>query len=203
MTGVSRPPAPKIFCPGPTPPRPKQPVIKGTGKKVVYSYSSILRKGAWGYCVAATVPPHRKYFCPGSTSPRPKQPVVWGTGKNVVYGYSSIQRKGAWRYSVAATVPPPHRKYFCLGTNHQSSGSGPLFDGGTEPAHQTPSSVWFCNHFPISVAWGFWTTFRWGRVDAIQQQGMIALTILDCRASQPPFEIIPAILDWRVSQPPF
>ena len=75
------------------------------------------------------------------------------------------------------------------------------------PLHRTPSSVWFYNHFPLSVTQEFWTTFRWGRlcpqqclldrgppyplggprVDAIQQQGVNALTILDCRASLPPF----------------
>ena len=70
--------------------------VWGTGKTVVYGYSSIQREGSSGYSVAATVsPPHRKYFYPGLTPPRPKQPVVWGTGKQVVYGYRSIQRKGA------------------------------------------------------------------------------------------------------------
>ena len=36
------------------------------------------------------------------------------------------------------------------------------------PPHRAPSSVWFYNHFSLSVAWGFWTTFRW-RVELKQK----------------------------------
>ena len=68
----------KYFCPGPTPPRPKEPVVWGTDKKVVYGYRNIQRKGAWGYSVAATV------VC-GITPHRTPRAVFF-----TVYGYSSI-----------------------------------------------------------------------------------------------------------------
>ena len=29
------------------------------------------------------------------------------------------------------------------------------------PPHRDLSSVWFYNHFSLSVVWGYWTTFRW------------------------------------------
>ena len=45
-----------IFVPGPTPPRPKQPVVWGTGKKVVYGYSSIQR-GILGQTMLGPISP--------------------------------------------------------------------------------------------------------------------------------------------------
>ena len=44
----------------------------------------------------------------------------------------------------------------------ECGGSGPLFDGDTEPTPPNPPAVFgFTTTSPLSMAWGFLTTFRW------------------------------------------
>ena len=67
LTATVPPAHRKYFCPGPTPPRPKQPVVWGTGKKIVYGYSSIQRGGFWDKT------------CYGPFNPSPSPPAVFFT----------------------------------------------------------------------------------------------------------------------------
>ena len=94
------PAAPKIFfVTGPTPPRPKQPVVWGTGKKVVYGYSSIQR-GILEQNMLGPISP--------LTEPPPPPPAVFLTPL-----YTEGEKRSLRVH--AATVPPPHRQYFCPG----------------------------------------------------------------------------------------
>ena len=57
--------------------------------------------------------------------------------------------------------------------------------------HQAPSSVWFYNHFPLSVAWGFWITFRW-RMELKPKTSGVDKSIgipLPARPTEPPSSV--------------
>ena len=81
-------PTKNIFVPGPTQPRPKQPVVWGTGKKVVYGYSSIQRgDSGTKYVRALLLTPYRTpssvFHSPlcklGPSHPSPNPPAVFST----------------------------------------------------------------------------------------------------------------------------
>ena len=70
-----------IFVLGATPPRPKQPVVWGTGKKVVYGYSSIQRVDSGTKYVRANLIPHRtpqQCFSLPFLQARPTRPNIEG-----------------------------------------------------------------------------------------------------------------------------
>ena len=92
------PPHRKYLFPGTHPTASKTAVVWGTGRKVVYGYSSIQRGDSGTNYVRAHLTPHRS----------PQQCFL----------LPSIQRGKKEPGVHAATVPPPHRKYFCPGTKH-------------------------------------------------------------------------------------